>query len=67
MVGDMISLNHLPGVAQVAIQSAKYAAREIKGRQAGKAPQKPFKYFDKGRPGHDLPLRRGAEGRARSR
>ena len=48
VVGDMISLNHLPGVAQVAIQTAKYAAKEIKGRQAGKAPQQPFKYFDKG-------------------
>jgi NADH dehydrogenase len=48
VVGDMISLNHLPGVAQVAIQTARYAAREIKGRQAGKAPQKPFKYFNKG-------------------
>ena len=48
VVGDMISLNHLPGVAQVAIQTSKYAAREIKGRQTGKAPQKPFKYFNKG-------------------
>jgi NADH dehydrogenase len=48
VVGDMISLNHLPGVAQVAIQTSKYAAKEIKRRQAGKAPQKPFKYFDKG-------------------
>jgi NADH dehydrogenase len=48
VVGDMISLNHLPGVAQVAIQTSKYAAREISGRQSGKAPQRPFKYFDKG-------------------
>ena len=48
VVGDMISLDNLPGVAQVAIQGAKYAAKEIKGRQEGKAPQKPFKYFDKG-------------------
>ncbi|MEO7352460.1 MAG: FAD-dependent oxidoreductase, partial [Marmoricola sp.] len=48
VVGDMIALNNLPGVAQVAIQGAKYAAKEIKGRIKGKAPQEPFKYFDKG-------------------
>ncbi|MDN7122039.1 NAD(P)/FAD-dependent oxidoreductase [Nocardioides sp. ChNu-153] len=48
VVGDMISLNNLPGVAQVAIQGARYAAREIEGRLKGKEPQKPFKYFDKG-------------------
>ena len=48
MVGDMIDLDHLPGVAQVAIQGAKYAAAEIKRRLAGKPPQKPFHYFDKG-------------------
>ncbi len=48
VVGDMISLDNLPGVAQVAIQGAKYAAKEIDGRIRGKAPQEPFKYFDKG-------------------
>ncbi len=48
VVGDMIALDNLPGVAQVAIQGAKYAAKEIKGRVEGKAPQGPFKYFDKG-------------------
>jgi NADH:ubiquinone reductase (H+-translocating) len=48
VVGDMIDLDHLPGVAQVAIQGAKYAAEAIKRRLAGKPPQKPFKYFDKG-------------------
>ncbi|WP_101523392.1 NAD(P)/FAD-dependent oxidoreductase [Nocardioides houyundeii] len=48
VVGDMISLDNLPGVAQVAIQGAKYAAKEIDGRIKGKAPQGPFKYFDKG-------------------
>jgi NADH dehydrogenase len=48
VVGDMINLDHLPGVAQVAIQGAKYAAKEIRNRQRGAAPQKPFKYFDKG-------------------
>ncbi len=48
VVGDMMSLDNLPGVAQVAIQGAKYAAKEIRGRLEGKAPQEPFKYFDKG-------------------
>ena len=48
VVGDMISLDNLPGVAQVAIQGAKYAAKEIDGRIQGKAPQEPFHYFDKG-------------------
>ena len=49
VVGDMISLDHLPGVAQVAIQGAKYAAKEIKSRLSdGQGPQQPFKYFDKG-------------------
>ena len=48
VVGDMIALDNLPGVAQVAIQGAKYAAKEIDGRQRGQAPQEPFKYFDKG-------------------
>jgi NADH dehydrogenase len=48
VVGDMIALNNLPGVAQVAIQGAKYAAKEIQGRLKDKAPQRPFKYFDKG-------------------
>jgi len=48
VVGDMIDLDHLPGVAQVAIQGAKYAASEITRRLAGKPPQKPFHYFDKG-------------------
>jgi len=48
VVGDMMSLDHLPGVAQVAIQGAKYAANQIQNRVDGKAPQGPFKYFDKG-------------------
>ncbi len=48
VVGDMIALNNLPGVAQVAIQGAKYAAKEIKRREKGKPPQGPFSYWDKG-------------------
>jgi len=48
VVGDMIALDNLPGVAQVAIQGAKYAAKEIRRRVDNKPPRKPFKYFDKG-------------------
>src|SRR3954451_1726889 len=48
VVGDMIALDHLPGVAQVAIQGAKYAAKEIQRRLSNKPPQAPFHYFDKG-------------------
>src|SRR3954465_3349508 len=48
VVGDMIALDNLPGVAQVAIQGAKYAAEEIDRRLQGKPSQGPFKYFDKG-------------------
>jgi NADH dehydrogenase len=48
VVGDMIALDNLPGVAQVAIQGAKYAAKEIDNRLEAKPSQGPFHYFDKG-------------------
>jgi NADH dehydrogenase len=48
VVGDMIALDHLPGVAQVAIQGGKYAAKTIKSRLADKPVEEPFHYFDKG-------------------
>jgi NADH dehydrogenase len=48
VVGDMIALDNLPGVAQVAIQGAKYAAKTIDGRLKGRPPQQAFRYFDKG-------------------
>jgi len=48
VVGDMAGLG-LPGVAQVAIQGARYAADTIKDRLAGKdAARTPFEYHDKG-------------------
>ena len=47
-VGDMISLNQLPGVAQPAIQQGKYVGTVISARLAGRPPAKPFKYRDKG-------------------
>jgi NADH:ubiquinone reductase (H+-translocating) len=48
VVGDMMALNRLPGVAQVAIQGARYSADQIMRRLAGKAPKGPFEYHDKG-------------------
>src|SRR4051794_1010800 len=48
VVGDMISLDKLPGVAQVAIQGGRYAAEAIERRLAGRDPQGPFRYRDKG-------------------
>ncbi len=44
----MMALDRLPGVAQVAIQGAKYAGKTISARVDGKDPLPPFKYFDKG-------------------
>jgi NADH dehydrogenase len=48
VVGDMISLNQLPGVAQVAIQGGQYAARQIANRLDGRPADGPFTYRDKG-------------------
>src|SRR5688500_4387811 len=48
VVGDMMALDRLPGVAQVAIQGARYSADQIKRRLSGKAPRPPFEYHDKG-------------------
>lgn len=47
-IGDMVSLNGLPGVAQPAIQEGKYVAKVIRARLAGEAAPAPFRYFDKG-------------------
>lgn len=46
-IGDMVSLNKLPGVAQPALQEGKYVAKVIRARLAAK-PVKPFRYFDNG-------------------
>jgi NADH dehydrogenase len=48
VVGDMASLKGYPGVAQVAIQGARYAADQVKRRLAGQEPRGPFEYHDKG-------------------
>ena len=47
-VGDMMSLNGLPGVAEVAMQSGIHAARTIRRRVKGDATAKPFVYRDLG-------------------
>jgi NADH dehydrogenase len=47
-VGDMMSLNGLPGVAEVAMQSGIHAARTIQRRVAGDATAKPLRYRDLG-------------------
>lgn len=48
VLGDMASLNGYPGVAQVAIQGARYAARTIRARLDGDPVPGPFTYRDKG-------------------
>src|SRR3954449_10308052 len=47
-VGDMVSLNGLPGIAQPAMQEGKYVGKLIKARLSGDQNVEPFKYFDKG-------------------
>jgi NADH dehydrogenase len=48
VVGDMIDLDDLPGVAQVAIQGGKFAAKQIEHRLKDEATDEHFHYFDKG-------------------
>jgi NADH:quinone reductase (non-electrogenic) len=52
VVGDTASLDQngkpLPGVAQVAMQQGRYAAKVIHSRVTGKRPPDSFSYFDKG-------------------
>ncbi|CQD14244.1 DoxD family protein/pyridine nucleotide-disulfide oxidoreductase [Mycobacterium lentiflavum] len=50
VIGDMAAVEGVPGVAQGAIQGAKYVAGTIKAELAGANPaeREPFQYFDKG-------------------
>jgi NADH:ubiquinone reductase (H+-translocating) len=52
VVGDTASLDQngkpLPGLAQVAMQQGRYAAKLIHNRIVGNPPPSPFNYFDKG-------------------
>jgi NADH dehydrogenase len=47
-VGDLMRLDHLPGVAEVAMQSGLHAAHTIARRLGGDAGQRPFRYHDLG-------------------
>ncbi len=50
VVGDLAAVEGVPGVAQGAIQGAKYVANAIKAELDGANPaeREPFQYFDKG-------------------
>src|SRR6201997_2651489 len=52
VIGDTASLDQdghpLPGVAQVAMQQGRYAAKSIFRKVIGHPPLAPFRYFDKG-------------------
>jgi NADH dehydrogenase len=48
VVGDLMALNGLPGVAEVAMQSGMHAAATIKRRTEGSADHRDFKYRDLG-------------------
>jgi NADH:ubiquinone reductase (H+-translocating) len=50
VVGDMAFVEGVPGMAQGAIQGARYAAKLIKSELKGADPatREPFEYFDKG-------------------
>jgi NADH dehydrogenase len=50
VIGDLAAVEGVPGVAQGAIQGAKYVANTIKAELGGANPadREPFQYFDKG-------------------
>ena len=48
VVGDMMALDDLPGVAQVAMQSAQHATGQIRRRLRGEPAGEPFVFHDKG-------------------
>jgi NADH dehydrogenase len=47
-VGDMVTLNNLPGVAEVAMQGGLHAANTIVRRLRGEHDSKPYTYHDLG-------------------
>jgi NADH:ubiquinone reductase (H+-translocating) len=48
VVGDVMSLRQLPGVAEVAMQSGWFAGRQVRRRVAGQRPARRFRYLDLG-------------------
>ena len=67
VIGDLMSLDNLPGVTQVAIQSGDHSAQTIIRRLAGDTMRRPFRYRDVGTAGDDLALARGRRGRQAGR
>ena len=48
VIGDLMSLHNLPGVAEVAMQSGRHAARTIARRLRGEGTMREFRYHDLG-------------------
>jgi NADH:ubiquinone reductase (H+-translocating) len=48
VVGDMMSLRELPGVAEVAMQSGSYAGRRVRRELTGQRTTRSFRYHDLG-------------------
>ncbi|MGZ4582148.1 MAG: NAD(P)/FAD-dependent oxidoreductase [Nocardioidaceae bacterium] len=48
VVGDVMNLDRLPGLAEVAMQSGAYAGRSIRHQLAGRPRTKGFRYIDLG-------------------
>ncbi len=50
VIGDMMALDDLPGLAQVAMQGGEYVAKNLKAEAKGRSVDErtPFKYWDKG-------------------
>ncbi len=48
VVGDLMSVPGVPGVAQLAIQSGRFAAGVVRDRERGRTPAEVFEYHDKG-------------------
>ena len=67
VVGDVMSLDDLPGVAEVAMQTGFHVARRIKADVRGEPAPKPFKYRDLGLGGVHLARLRGGVVRAAAR
>jgi NADH dehydrogenase len=48
VIGDLMTLDKLPGVAEVAMQGGLYAGRRIRREAEGRGAVKPFRYHDLG-------------------
>jgi NADH:ubiquinone reductase (H+-translocating) len=48
VIGDLMSLDKLPGVAEVAMQGGLYAGHRIRRQAEGRETEKPFHYHDMG-------------------